>query len=69
MEHILVWMFRKKMGYTVLNPCLTLIVHHQHCVPLREKNRRVYSPRIAEADGLDWRAKPSHQINIKKADR
>ncbi len=62
MEHVLIWVFRKELGYTVLNLCLTLIVHHQHCVPLRENKRRVYYPQVAGPDGLQWRAPSSKLI-------
>ena len=55
MEHVLIWIFRKELGYTVLNPCLTLLVHHQHCVPLRENRRRVFYPYLPD-NGLQWRA-------------
>ncbi len=55
MEHVLIWIFRKQLGYTVLNPCLTLLVHHQHCVPLRENKRRVFYPKVPD-NGLSWRA-------------
>ena len=40
MENLLIWMFRQKLGYIVLNPCRILFVHHQHCVAIREKGRR-----------------------------
>ena len=40
MENILIWMFRKKLGYRVINPCLLLNVHHEHCVPIRKTTRR-----------------------------
>ncbi len=44
MEHVLIWIFLKDLGYSVVNPCLTLIVHHEHCVPLRENRRRRFYP-------------------------
>ena len=40
MENILIWMFRKKLGYRVINPCLVLHVHHEHCLPIRKTTRR-----------------------------
>ena len=40
MENIFIWMFRKKLGYRVINPCLVLKVHHEHCVPIRKTTRR-----------------------------
>eukprot|EP00794_Sanderia_malayensis_P012921 gene12920-14253_t len=39
-EQLLMYMFETQFGYTVLNPCLTLFVHHQHCVPVRDKGRK-----------------------------
>ena len=39
MENVLIWMFKTKLGFTVLNPCPILKVNHQHCVPIRDKNR------------------------------
>ena len=40
MENLLIWMFREKLGYKVMNPCPILSVHHEHCVDIREKGRR-----------------------------
>ena len=40
MENIFMWMFRQKLGYRVINPCLVLNVHHEHCVPIRKTTRR-----------------------------
>eukprot|EP00794_Sanderia_malayensis_P015488 gene15488-17066_t len=39
-EQLLMYMLETQFGYTVLNPCLTLFVHHQHCVPIRDKGRK-----------------------------
>ncbi|XP_057294358.1 uncharacterized protein LOC130622917 [Hydractinia symbiolongicarpus] len=44
-ENVLIWIFKKKLNYTVSNPCLLLLAHHQHCVPIRDKMR----PRINNA--------------------
>ena len=40
MENVFIWMFKAKLGFNVLNPCPILNVHHHHCVPIRDKNRR-----------------------------
>jgi len=40
MENVFVWIFRKKLNYKVINPCLVLHVHHEHCVPIRHRHRR-----------------------------
>ena len=40
MENLLIWVARKRLKYKVTNPCPILQFHHQHCVPIREKNRR-----------------------------
>lgn len=39
-ENVLVWLFRRTLNYNVINPCLVLYVHHEHCVPIRRANRR-----------------------------
>lgn len=39
-ENILIWVFKEKLKYTVLNPCKVLYAHHQHCVPLRDIKRK-----------------------------
>ena len=38
-ENILMWVFRKRLGYRVINPCKILIVYHNHCVSIREVGR------------------------------
>ena len=40
MENVLMWLFRDILGYKLLNPCKILFVHHQHCISMREKDRR-----------------------------
>jgi len=45
MENLLIWYFDKELKYKVLNPCRKLIVYHNHCVPIREKNRQRYNRR------------------------
>ncbi|XP_057310884.1 uncharacterized protein LOC130648800 [Hydractinia symbiolongicarpus] len=36
-ENTLIWTFKYDLGYTILNPCRVLFVHHEHCVPLHEE--------------------------------
>ena len=43
MENVLIWYFKEKLGYHVLNPCKVLIVYHNHCIPIREKGRKRYN--------------------------
>ncbi len=38
-ENVLMWIFRKRLGYKVINPCKVLFVYHNHCVPIREVGR------------------------------
>ena len=45
MENVVIWYFEKLLGYRVLNPCKTLIVFHNHCVPIRQKFRKRYNLR------------------------
>eukprot|EP00794_Sanderia_malayensis_P020092 gene20092-22062_t len=40
MEAVMIWLFKKKLNYSVMNPCLVLYVHHQHCIPIRKSNKR-----------------------------
>jgi len=40
MENVFLWYLQTKMGYTVLNPCQVLFVHHHHCIPIRGRNRQ-----------------------------
>ena len=39
MENALMWIFKERLKYTVLNPCKVLIVHHMHCIAIREAKR------------------------------
>ena len=43
MENVLIWFFRTKLNYRVINPCWKLKVYHNHCVPLREQGRKRYN--------------------------
>ena len=52
MENIIVWIFRKKLGYKVINPCMVLHVHHEHCVPIRKTGRRRVNDKISERAGV-----------------
>ena len=38
-ENVLIWIFKTRFNYRVLNPCKVLIVYHSHCVPIREMGR------------------------------
>lgn len=38
-ENVLIWIFRRRFQYKVMNPCKVLIVHHSHCVSIREMGR------------------------------
>ena len=40
MENALMWIFKKRLHYTILNPCKVLIVHHMHCIAIREAKRK-----------------------------
>lgn len=40
MENLFIWLFQKKLGYKVLNPCPILFVHHHHCVSVRDSGRK-----------------------------
>lgn len=42
METLLIWVFKNKLNYRILNPCKILFVHHHHCVAIRS----VYRPRV-----------------------
>jgi len=39
-ENLFLFTFEKQLGYTVLNPCVVLHIHHEHCVPIRNAKRR-----------------------------
>ena len=40
MENRLLWIFKSKLKYKILNPCKVLVVYHNHCVGMREAGRR-----------------------------
>ncbi|XP_065070772.1 uncharacterized protein LOC135695572 [Rhopilema esculentum] len=40
MENVLLWIFKKRLAYKVLNPCKVLKVYHQHCIPVRDNWRK-----------------------------
>ena len=59
MENVLMWLFRDVLGYTLVNPCKTLFIHHQHCVPKREKYRpRVNTKNTTAHSGFTDKLKP-----------
>ena len=41
MENVLMWMFKTKLGYCLLNPCTILETFHLHCSNLRNKRIKV----------------------------
>ena len=53
MENIIIWTFRTKLNYCVLNPCSILQIFHLHCTNLRSQDYRE-RPRVdsAESHGL-----------------
>ena len=40
MENVLMWIFKKRLNYRILNPCKVLLVHHMHCISIRETGRK-----------------------------
>ena len=38
-ENVLIWIFKTRFKYDVMNPCKVLIVYHNHCVSIREMGR------------------------------
>ena len=43
LENVLIWYFRKKMNYKVINPCWKLKTYHNHCIPIWERRRERYN--------------------------
>ena len=39
-ENIFMWVFRIRLHYRLLNPCKVLLVHHMHCISIRETGRK-----------------------------
>ena len=35
MENVVIWVLRNKLGYKVSNPCSLLVLHHEHCIAIR----------------------------------
>eukprot|EP00795_Rhopilema_esculentum_P011330 gene11330-21521_t len=40
MENVILWIFKERLAYKVLNPCKVLKVYHQHCIPVRDNWRK-----------------------------
>ena len=40
MENVLLWIFKERLGYKVLNSCKVLKVYHKHCIPVRDNWRK-----------------------------
>ena len=38
-ENVLIWIFKERFKYRVLNPCKVLMVYHMHCIAIREMGR------------------------------
>ena len=34
MENSVIWFFKNKLEYAIMNPCNRLVVHHHHCIPI-----------------------------------
>ena len=51
MENVLMWMFKTKLNYCVLNPCAMLITYHLHCTNLRTLHSKV---RVTNATTFGW---------------
>ena len=39
-ENFVIWALRHRLNYDVTNPCLLLRLHHEHCVPIRNRQGR-----------------------------
>ena len=40
MENVLIWLFKTRFNYRILNPCKVLVVHHLHCITVRDTGRK-----------------------------
>ena len=40
MENVLIWEFRTRLKYRILNPCKVFVVYHEHCIAIRETGRK-----------------------------
>ena len=40
MENVLIWEFKTRLKYRVLNPCKVFVVYHEHCIAIRETGRK-----------------------------
>jgi len=40
MENVLMWIYKTRLKYRILNPCKVLFVYHMHCIPIRETGRK-----------------------------
>ena len=49
-ENVFMWVFKVRLNYRILNPCKVLLVHHMHCISIRETGRR----RINEGEKSAW---------------
>ena len=51
MENVLMWMFRTRLKFCILNPCATLITYHLHCTNLRTLHSK---KRVTNATTFGW---------------
>lgn len=51
-ENVFIWAFKEKLKYNVTNPCSILYTHHQHCVPLRAKDKNRARVNKANTTGM-----------------
>ena len=42
-ENVIMWIFKNRLHYKILNPCYILRVYHLHCSGLRSTNRERYN--------------------------
>ena len=40
MENVLMWVYKTRLNYRILNPCKVLFIYHMHCIPIRETGRQ-----------------------------
>ena len=43
MENALMWFFKKRMGYRIMNPSKVAFIYHNHCVPVRLAKYKRYN--------------------------
>ena len=53
MESVIIWLFKTKLNYCVLNPCRILETFHLHCSGLRSPRKRVDATRTGGSPFTD----------------